>query len=118
LYGPSGQILSIALKVDPSLTTIEEFYEVLSDATVTRETLCMTICTLQIKDINNEAFHIIGSLSTLKAFMNFYMHETPAFIHIEAQNDMYFMPNSTPKIRNVFHAQYGFFSIIISSGRS
>jgi hypothetical protein len=44
----------MALKVDPSLATIEEFCEVLSDVAVMRETLCMTVCILQIKDINSD----------------------------------------------------------------
>jgi hypothetical protein len=46
LYGPSGQILFIALKVDLSFAIFEEFCEVLSDVAVTRETLYVTVCTL------------------------------------------------------------------------
>jgi hypothetical protein len=33
------------VKVDPSLATVEEFCEVLSDVVVTREILCMHIAT-------------------------------------------------------------------------
>jgi hypothetical protein len=46
LYGPSGQILFIALKVDLSFAIFEEFCEVLSDVAVTHETLYVTVCTL------------------------------------------------------------------------
>jgi hypothetical protein len=45
LYARSSQILFIALKVDPSLATIEECCEVLSDVAITHETLCIVVCT-------------------------------------------------------------------------
>jgi hypothetical protein len=58
LYAPSGQTLFIALKVDPSLAAVEECCEVLSDVAVTHKTLCIVICTLQIKDMNNDVTNL------------------------------------------------------------
>jgi hypothetical protein len=58
LYAPSGQTLFIALKVDPSLATTEECCEVLSDIAVMRETLCIVVCTLQIKNMNSDVTNL------------------------------------------------------------
>jgi hypothetical protein len=40
------------------MATVEEFCEVLSDVAITLETLCIAVCTLQIKDINSDVINL------------------------------------------------------------